>query len=101
MQTKTNKSNRLTNQTISLILTAITSILQPFTSTTPVQANPSELRRRPIKIDVEKVEITDEDVDEAIRLCLVKEGILDPKLTTNVHPSTAQAFVMATICGQQ
>ena len=101
MLTKANKPNKLTNQVISLILTAITSILQPIASTLPAYANPSESRRRLIRIDVQKIKITDEDVDEAIRLCLAKEGMLYPKSPTNVHPSAAQAFVMATICGQQ
>lgn len=100
--TKYNKPTESTNKAICLILMAITSaILQPITSTPPVQANPSESRRRPIKIDVEKVKITDEDVDEAIKLCLAKEGMLDPKSTKNAHPTAAQAFVMATICEQQ
>ena len=100
--TKYNKSTESTNKAICLILMAITSaILQPITSTPRVHANPSESRRRPIKIDVEKVKITDEDVDKAIKLCLAKEGILDPKLTKSAHPTAAQAFVMATICEQQ
>ena len=100
--TQYNKPTESTNKAICLILMAITSaILQPITSTPPVQANPPESRRRPIKIDVEKVKITDEDVDEAIKLCLAKEGMLDPKSTKNAHPTAAQAFVMATICEQQ
>ena len=100
--TKYNKSTKSTNKAICFILTAITSaILQLITSTPPVQANPSESRHRPIKIDVEKVKITDEDVDKAIKLCLAKEGMLDPKSTKNAHPTAAQAFVMATICEQQ
>jgi hypothetical protein len=100
--TKYNKSTKLTNRAICFILTAITSaILQPFASTPRAHANPSESRRRPIKIDVEKVKITDEDIDKAIKLCLAKEGMLDPKSTKNTHPTAAQAFVMATICEQQ
>ena len=100
--TKYNKSTKLTNRAICFILTAITSaILQPFASTPRAHANPSESRRRPIKIDVEKVKITDEDIDKAIKLCLAKEGMLDPKSTKNAHPTAAQAFVMATICEQQ
>ena len=100
--TKYNKSTKLTNRAICFILTAITSaILQPFASTPRAHANPSESRRRPIKIDVEKVKIPDEDIDKAIKLCLAKEGMLDPKSTKNAHPTAAQAFVMATICEQQ
>ena len=100
--TKRNKSTELTNQAVYFVFTAITSaILQPIASTPPVHANPSESRHRPIKINVERVKITDEDVDAAIRFCLAKEGMLDPKSLKSAHPTAAQAFVMASICEQQ
>ena len=52
----------------------------------------------PLEITVEKVSITDKDLDQAAKFCLIKEGSLDKGSTINVRPTPAQAIVMEIMC---
>tara|TARA_B100000073_G_C23364322_1_gene424173 strand:+ start:316 stop:579 length:264 start_codon:yes stop_codon:yes gene_type:complete len=61
-------------------------------------AQPSRPDQIPLKITVKKVKITDEDIDQAAKFCLIKEGSLKEGSTINEIPTPAQKVVMATMC---
>ena len=63
-----------------------------------INAQPSRPDQIPLKITVKKVKITDEDIDQAAKFCLVKEGSLKKESTINERPTPAQKVVMATMC---
>ena len=63
-----------------------------------INAQPSRADQIPLKITVEKVRITDEDIDQAAKFCLIKEGSLKIGSTINERPTPAQTVVMATMC---
>jgi hypothetical protein len=67
-------------------------------STVPIHAEPSKPNQIPLKITVEKVSITNEDVDQAAKFCLIKEGSLEKGSTIHEQPTAAQLVVMATMC---
>ena len=64
----------------------------------PINAEPSRPNQIPLKITVEKVRITDEDIDQAAKFCLIKEGSLEKGSTIHGQPTAAQLVVMATMC---
>ena len=63
-----------------------------------INAQPSRADQIPLKITVKKVKITDKDIDQAAKFCLVKEGSLKTGSTINERPTPAQKVVMATMC---
>ena len=67
-------------------------------STMPINAEPSRPNQMPLKITVETVSITKEDIDQAAKFCLIKEGSLKKGSTINEQPTPAQLVVMATMC---
>jgi len=88
------------NKTTPLfLLLAVT--LQVNIGLWPSNAKPEKSGQMPITINVEQVKITDEDVDQAIKLCLAKEGNTNKEPASSEKPSPAQSIVMAEICGQQ
>ena len=68
------------------------------TSSQPINAQSSRPSNMPIEITVEKVSITDKDLDQAAKFCLIKEGSLDKGSTINVRPTPAQTIVMEIMC---
>ena len=67
-------------------------------SSQSINAQPSRPGQIPLKITVKKVKITDEDIDQAAKFCLIKEGSLKKGSTINEIPTTVQKVVMATMC---
>ena len=67
-------------------------------SSQSINAQPSRPDQIPLKITVKKVKITDKDIDQAAKFCLVKEGSLKIGSTINERPTPAQKVVMATMC---
>ena len=64
----------------------------------PAEAEDTRTHQIPLTINVEQVTITDEDVDQAAKFCLIKEGALKKQATNSKKPTPAQAVVMATMC---
>ena len=64
----------------------------------PINAQSSRPSNMPLEITVEKVSITDKDLDQAAKFCLIKEGSLDKGSTINVRPTPAQTIVMEIMC---
>ena len=75
-----------------------TTITMQGISNQPINAKPSRANQIPLKITVEKVKITDKDIDQAAKFCLIKEGNLTKGSTINKSPTPAQTVVMATMC---
>ena len=67
-------------------------------SSQSINAQPSRPDQIPLKITVEKVKITDKDIDQAAKFCLIKEGSLKIGSTIKKRPTPAQTVVMATMC---
>ena len=67
-------------------------------SSQSINAQPSRPDQIPLKITVKKVKITDEDIDQAAKFCLIKEGCLRKGSTINEIPTPVQKVVMATMC---
>ena len=67
-------------------------------SSQSINAQPSRPGQIPLKITVKKVKITDEDIDQAAKFCLIKEGSLKKGSTINEIPTPVQKVVMATMC---
>ena len=67
-------------------------------SSQSINAQPSRPDQIPLKITVKKVKITDEDIDQAAKFCLIKEGSLRKGSTIYEIPTPAQKVVMATMC---
>ena len=67
-------------------------------SSQSINAQPSRPDQIPLKITVKKVKITDEDIDQAAKFCLIKEGSLKKGSTINEIPTPVQKVVMATMC---
>ena len=63
-----------------------------------INAQPSRADQIPLKITVETVKITDKDIDQAAKFCLIIEGSLKIGSTINERPTPAQTVVMATMC---
>ena len=82
--------------TISIIF-LVAAIMQGISSQS-INAQPSRPDQIPLKITVKKVKITDEDIDQAAKFCLIKEGSLKKESTINEIPTPAQKVVMATMC---
>lgn len=80
-------------------LIAILAATMHAGSTMPT-ASAGDLKTRglPLTINVEQVTITDEDVDQAAKFCMIKEGSLERQSTNTKKPTPAQAIVMATMC---
>ena len=75
----------------------VAAIMQGISSQS-INAQPSRPDQIPLKITVKKVKITDKDIDQAAKFCLVKEGSLKIGSTINERPTPAQKVVMATMC---
>ena len=67
-------------------------------SSQSINAKPLRPDQIPLKITVKKVKITDEDIDQAAKFCLIKEGSLKKGSTINETPTPVQKVVMATMC---
>lgn len=67
-------------------------------SSQPINAQSSRQSYMPLEITVEKVSVTDKDLDQAAKFCLIKEGSLKKGSTINDRPTPAQTIVMATMC---
>ena len=67
-------------------------------SSQSINAQPSRPDQIPLKITVKKVKITDEDIDQAAKFCLINEGSLKKGSTINEIPTPVQKVVMATMC---
>ena len=63
-----------------------------------INAQPSRADQIPLKITVKTVKITDKDIDQAAKFCLIREGNLKIGSTINERPTPAQTVVMATMC---
>ena len=79
------------------IIFLVAAIMQGICSQS-INAQPSRPDQIPLKITVKKVKITDKDIDQAAKFCLVKEGSLKIGSTINERPTPAQKVVMATMC---
>ena len=67
-------------------------------SSKSINAQPSRPNQMPLKITVKTVKITDKDIDQAAKFCLIKEGSMKKGSTINERPTPAQTVVMATMC---
>ena len=67
-------------------------------SSQSINAQPSRPDQIPLKITVKKITITDEDIDQAAKFCLIKDGSLKKESTINEIPTPVQKVVMATMC---
>ena len=81
------------------IIFLVAAIMQGIGSQS-INAQPSRPDQIPLKIRVEKVKITDKDIDQAAKFCLIKEGSLQIGSTINERPTPTQKVVMATMCPQ-
>ena len=81
------------------IIFLVAAIMQGISSQS-INAQPSRPDQIPLKITVKKVKITDKDIDQAAKFCLVKEGSLKIGSTINERPTPAQKVVMATMCAE-
>ena len=79
------------------IIFLVAAVTQGISSQS-INAQPSRPDQIPLKIRVEKVKITDKDIDQAAKFCLIKEGSLKIGSTINERPTPAQKVVMATMC---
>ena len=79
------------------IIFLVAAIMQGISSQS-INAQPSRPDQIPLKITVKKVKVTDKDIDQAAKFCLVKEGRLKKESTINERPTPAQKVVMATMC---
>ena len=79
------------------IIFLVAAIMQGISSRS-INAQPSRPDQIPLKITVKKVKITDKDIDQAAKFCLVKEGSLKIGSTINERPTPAQKVVMVTMC---
>ena len=79
------------------IIFLVAAIMKGISSQS-INAQPSRPDQIPLKITVKKVKITDKDIDQAAKFCLVKEGSLKIGSTINERPTPAQKVVMATMC---
>ena len=79
------------------IIFLVAAIMQGISSQS-INAQPSRPDQIPLKITVKKVKITDKDIDQAAKFCLIKEGSLKIGSTINGRPTPAQKVVMATMC---
>ena len=79
------------------IIFLVAAITQGISSQS-INAQPSRPDQIPLKITVKKVKITDKDIDQAAKFCLIKEGSLKIGSTINERPTPAQTVVMATMC---
>jgi len=75
----------------------VAAIMQGISSQS-INAQPSRPDQIPLKITVKKVKITDKDIDQAAKFCLIKEGSLKIGSTIKERPTPAQKIVMATMC---
>ena len=78
------------------IIFLVAAIMQGISSQS-INAQPSRPGQIPL-ITVKKVKITDEDIDQAAKFCLIKEGSLKKGSTINERPTPAQKVVMVTMC---
>ena len=74
------------------------AFLMQVVSSQPINAQSSRKSYMPLEITVEKVSVTDKDLDQAAKFCLIKEGSLKKGSTINDRPTPAQTIVMATMC---
>ena len=79
-------------------ITFLVAVTMQGISSQSINAQPSRPDQMPLKITVKKVKITDEDIDQAAKFCLIKEGSLKKGSTINDRPTPAQTIVMATMC---
>ena len=79
------------------IIFLVAAIMQGISSQS-INAQPSRPDQIPLKITVKKVKITDKDIDQAAKFCLIKEGSLKIGSTINERPTPAQKVVMANMC---
>ena len=80
--------------TITFLFAATMQAISPRT----INAEPARQNQIPLKITVEKVSITNEDIDQAAIFCLIKEGSLDKRSTNNEKPTPVQIIIMARMC---
>ena len=64
----------------------------------PADAEDTRTHQIPLAIKLDQLTITDEDVDQAAKFCLIKEGALKQQATNTKKPTPAQAVVTTTIC---
>ena len=79
------------------IIFLVAAIMQGISSQS-INAQTSRPDQIPLKITVKKVKITNKDIDQAAKFCLIKEGSLKIGSTINERPTPAQKVVMATMC---
>ena len=79
-------------------ITILVAATMQVISNQSINAQPSRADQIPLKITVETVKITDKDIDQAAKFCLIREGSLKIGSTINERPTPAQMVVMATIC---
>ena len=63
-----------------------------------INAQSARHNQMPLEITVEKVSITNEDVDQAAKFCLIKEDSLDKGSTNNEKPTPVQTIIMTKMC---
>ena len=79
-------------------ITFLIAVTMQAISDQSINAQPSRADQIPLKITVETVKITDKDIDQAAKFCLIREGSLKIGSTINERPTPAQTVVMATMC---
>tara|TARA_Y100001954_G_scaffold34876_1_gene33359 strand:- start:125 stop:388 length:264 start_codon:yes stop_codon:yes gene_type:complete len=79
-------------------ITCLVAATMQEISSQSINAQPSRPDQIPLKITVKKAKITDKDIRQAAKFCLIKEGSLKKGSTINEIPTPVQKVVMATMC---
>ena len=85
-------------KTKTIALSILFAAVVQISSTPPVNAESLKQHHMPLTINVKQVKITDEDIDQAAKFCLIKEGTIEKEATIHEKPTPAQTIVMATMC---
>ena len=65
-----------------------------------MNAQSARQKQMPLEISVKKVSITNEDIDQAAKFCLIKENSLEKGSTNKEKPTPVQIIIMAKMCPQ-
>ena len=79
---------------MAFLFTATMQGISPQT----INAQSARQNQMPLEITVEKVSISNEDIDQAAKFCLIKEGSLEKGSTNNDKPTPVQTIIMAKMC---
>ena len=98
MKTQINRRKFHTMKARTIPMTFLFAATIQGISPQAMNAQSARQNQMPLEITVKKVSITNEDIDQAAKFCLIKEGSLEKGSTTNARPTPAQTVIMAKMC---